>query len=75
MGRAEAEALGMPGLPTPIIPHPMGGRPADEVRAIADEYLAAIVHVLLTPREALDREFRGFYPDQRTMFKAKPLFT
>ncbi|MEK7215515.1 MAG: hypothetical protein AAB289_07970 [Chloroflexota bacterium] len=74
LARAEAEALGIPGLPTPIVPHPMGGLRAGEVRAVADQAIASIEYVLVTPAEVLDREFRGFLPGPRSAFRAKPLF-
>ncbi len=64
----------MPGLPTPIVPHPMGGLRPDEVRAAADQAIAAIEYALATPAAALDREYRGFYPDQHSAFRANPLF-
>ena len=65
----------MPGLPTPIIRHPMGGLRPEEVWAVADQALLLIEHVLVTPSDVLDKEYRGAYPDQRTTFRAKPLFT
>jgi len=35
LGRAQAAALGHPGLPIAVIPHPFGLRTRDEVRQIA----------------------------------------
>ncbi|HYC44389.1 MAG TPA: hypothetical protein VED01_02795 [Burkholderiales bacterium] len=45
-GKGLAKMQGMPELPTVIIPHPIAGRPADElrekVRAVYDQVKAAI---------------------------------
>ena len=67
--------MGMPSLPTPIIPHPVGGRKPEEIRSIADEALAQIEQCLLTPADQLADEYRNKYPEQTKIFKAKPLFT
>ena len=37
LGKAQARALGFPGLPLAVIPHPFGSRTRDEVRALADK--------------------------------------
>ncbi|MGE0484557.1 MAG: hypothetical protein AB7Q81_10490 [Gammaproteobacteria bacterium] len=46
LGRAEAEVLGLPGLPLIAIPHPLAGNVAalvaDKAAAVADEVLAAL---------------------------------
>ena len=72
---AEAEALGVPALPICLVPHPVAGRKPEEMQAIADTSLAEIEHVLTTPSDQLDREYRHRYPEQNKIFKAKPLFT
>ena len=36
LGKAQARALGYPGLPIAVIPHPFGVRSRDEVRQIAE---------------------------------------
>jgi predicted dienelactone hydrolase len=43
LGKAQARALGHPGLPLAVIPHPFGSRTRDEVRALADQCVAEIV--------------------------------
>ena len=43
LGRAQARALGYPGLPLAVIPHPFGSRTRDEVRALADQCVVEIV--------------------------------
>jgi predicted dienelactone hydrolase len=42
LGKAQARALGHPGLPLAVIPHPFGSRTRDEVRALADQCAAEI---------------------------------
>lgn len=37
LGRAQAKALGNPGLPIAVIPHPFGLRTRDEVRRMAEQ--------------------------------------
>ena len=43
LGKAQARALGHPGLPLAVIPHPFGSRSRDEVRALADKCVGEIV--------------------------------
>ena len=42
LGKAQARALGYPGLPLAVIPHPFGSRTRDEVRALAEQCVAEI---------------------------------
>jgi len=37
LGRSQARALGMPGLPIAVIPHPFGLRTRDEIRGMAEQ--------------------------------------
>ena len=73
LGRVEAESLGVPGLPIVVVPHPMGGIGAQEVRQKAKEAIDDLIHVLTESKESLEREYRGRYPKQRATFSAKPL--
>jgi len=43
LGHAQAKALGQPGLPIVVIPHPFGIRTRSEVRAIAERCVEDIV--------------------------------
>ncbi len=43
LGRAQAKALGQPALPIAVIPHPFGVRSREEVRALAEQCVEAIV--------------------------------
>ena len=42
LGKAQARALGYPGLPLAVIPHPFGSRTRDEVRALAETCVTEI---------------------------------
>jgi hypothetical protein len=45
LGGSQAKALGVPGMPILVIPHPFGTRTRDEIRGIAEscgEQLAAM---------------------------------
>ncbi|MEA3215620.1 MAG: hypothetical protein QOJ19_1776 [Acidimicrobiia bacterium] len=59
LGRAEAQVLGLGGLPLIPLPHPLAGNAADLVRAkglaVADE----VLHALTTPADQLADEHRG----------------
>jgi hypothetical protein len=47
LGRHEADSLGMADLPLAIVPHPLGGQPAEQVRGLATRVVDEI-HALLT---------------------------
>ena len=53
LGRAEAEALGMPALPLAVFQHPLGGLAADEVRLRAASVLQTIEQLCVTPQQRL----------------------
>lgn len=53
LGRAEAEALGMPALPLAVIKHPLGGLAAEEVQQRAASVLQAVEQLCLTPQQQL----------------------
>jgi hypothetical protein len=46
LAREEARTLGMPELPLVIIPHPLGGEPAERVQARAAGALDGVVAAL-----------------------------
>jgi predicted dienelactone hydrolase len=46
LGKAQARALGHPGLPLAVIPHPFGSRTRDEVRALAEKCVDDIVKLV-----------------------------
>ena len=53
LGRAEAEALGMPALPLAIIQHPLGGLAAEEVRQRAASVLNVVEQLCTAPQQQL----------------------
>ena len=44
----QAEALGMPDLPVVCLPHPIQDRTDDEMRALADDAIDAILKALIS---------------------------
>ncbi len=74
LGRAEAQALGMPGLPLVVIPHPLGGLRPEEVRARAEAAVDGVVYVLTQPAEKLSAEYREQKVEPKSKFRPKPLF-
>ena len=45
LGKAQARALGPPGLPLAVIPHPFGSRSREEVRALAEQCVDEIARL------------------------------
>jgi predicted dienelactone hydrolase len=46
LGKAQARALGYPGLPLAVIPHPFGSRSRDEVRVLAEQCVVEIAKLV-----------------------------
>jgi predicted dienelactone hydrolase len=46
LARTQAKALGQPGLPVAIIPHPLGPRSRKELQDIVDQQLEAMVKLV-----------------------------
>lgn len=44
------------------------------MRAKTDETLEEVLHVLTEKREKLAQEYRGRYPQSKSLFKPKPVF-
>jgi len=74
LGRAEAEALAMPGLPFVAIPHPMDRLGKEEVREAAERALKEIVYVLTQPPQRLSAEYKEKYQAPRGIFRRKGTF-
>ncbi|MBU6283843.1 hypothetical protein KGQ64_16495 [bacterium] len=51
LARTAAEARGCGSLPVVVLPHPMEGRPREEIERIARERLDEIVSALLAPAD------------------------
>ena len=45
LGKAQARALGHPGLPLAVIPHPFGSRSREEVRVLAEQCVDEIARL------------------------------
>jgi len=52
LGHAQAAALGHPGLPIAVIPHPFGLRTRDEVRQMADQCVDEIAKLACMAKPA-----------------------
>lgn len=74
LGQAEAEALGMPGLPILVVPHPIGGINPEGVKARADAIVEEVVAALTRPREVLLQHYRGLYAGPPKPIRHRPLF-
>jgi hypothetical protein len=60
LAKHQAKTLGMPGLPTVVLPHPIGGTPVDSVLAKVDKACDEILAKLTTP---LAREREQLVPE------------
>ena len=74
LGKAEAEILGMPGLPILQIPHPMAGRKPERVAEVASQAAPEILHILTTNARDLEREYRGKVVRSKSRIRHKALF-
>lgn len=74
LGREEARALGMPGLPIVQVPHPVTHLSKDKVEALVESVLEEIVHAFSSPKEELAREYKKRDIKPARVFKAKALF-
>jgi hypothetical protein len=76
LGKAEADYLGMPGLPIVAIPHPMAGRSAESVGEVADQAFAEIEHALTADAGSLAAEYRGktLPSASRSKLRYRPVF-
>lgn len=74
LGRAEAEALAVPGLPFVVIPHPMDRLKKEEVQEIAEKAFPEIIYVLTQPTQKLAAEYREKHRSSQSIFKRKGIF-
>lgn len=58
LGKAEAECLGMAGLPIAVVPHPVAKLPADEIARLAADSVDEIVEIFGTDATKLQYEHR-----------------
>ena len=62
LGKAEAECLGMPGLPIATVPHPVAKLLPDQVAAIAEGVIDEILDIWQTDAETVRRTYRAKRP-------------
>ena len=74
LGKAEAEILGMPGLPIVHIPHPMAGRKPEQVAEVADLAIPEIIHILKTDAGKLEQEYKDKVVPTKGRLRHKALF-
>ena len=68
LGQQEAVALGVPGLPIVMAPHPMGDVSAETVRERAKAMIGQVVHVLTGDSALLESEFTDLYVSESDKF-------
>jgi hypothetical protein len=74
LGKAEAQILGMPGLPIAHIPHPLASQPPDRVAEMAKEAFEEIVHILTTQADRLEDEYKSKIVTSKKKLRRKPIF-
>ncbi|MBI5969061.1 MAG: hypothetical protein HY882_14545 [Deltaproteobacteria bacterium] len=74
LGKAEAEILGMPGLPIVTIPHPMARQKPERVAELAVQSVPEIIHILTTHAAGLEREYKAKTVISRAKLRYKTLF-
>ena len=75
LGANERTALGMPGLPIVVVPHPVGGIPPEEARALGNGAVDEVRRILTSDAESLRKEYREreYVPPRKTV-RHKALF-
>jgi len=74
LGKAEAEILGMNGLPILTIPHPMAGQKPEWVTRVAGEAVPEILQILTTDPRQLEKEYKDKVVRPKRRLKHKRLF-
>ena len=76
LGKAEAEFLGVPGLPICTIPHPMADRLPEQIEDIAVQSIDEIIHILTSDSVQINAEYRDktVQNKRKTRIKHKSLF-
>ena len=75
LGANERTALGMPGLPIVVVPHPVGGIPPEVARALGNGAVDEVRRILTSDAESLRKEYREreYVPPRKTV-RHKALF-
>lgn len=74
LGQMEAVALGVPGLPIVMVPHPMGDVSAGVVIERARDMVAQVVRVLTTDAAKLESDYTDLYIGESDKFARSNMF-
>jgi hypothetical protein len=74
LGQMEAVALGVPGLPIVMVPHPMGDVSAEVVIERARDMVAQLVRVLTTDADKLESDYTDLYIGESDKFARTGMF-
>jgi hypothetical protein len=73
LGQSEAIALGLPGLPIVVVPHPIGDSPEADVRRKARDVADEIVRVLTEDAAKVEKDYTNRYLFSREALKGEGL--
>jgi hypothetical protein len=74
LGQMEALALGVPGLPIVMVPHPMGDVPADVVVERARDMMPQLIRVLTGDAAAIESDYTDLYIGESDKFARSNMF-
>lgn len=74
LGQMEAVALGVPGLPIVMVPHPMGDVSAEVVIERARDMVAQVIRVLTTDAAKLESDYTDLYIGESDKFARSNMF-
>lgn len=74
LGQMEAVALGVPGLPIVMVPHPMGDVSAEVVIERAQDMVAQVIRVLTTDAAKLESDYTDLYIGESDKFARSNMF-
>lgn len=74
LGQMEAVALGVPGLPIVMVPHPMGDVTADVVVERARDMIEQVVRVLIGDTAQLESDYTDLYISESEKFARTNMF-
>lgn len=74
LGKAEAQCLGMPGLPIAVVPHPVAKLLADEVAAMASGVVDEIIRIWQADADDLRAEFKAKEPPLKGHLRYRSMF-
>lgn len=74
LGQQEAVALGLPGLPIVMVPHPMGDVSAEVVAERARDMIGQVIRVLTTASASLESDYTDLYIRESDSFSRAGMF-